>query len=172
MAEVILSFLSLSACREAMAGHMTSALQVSLPANKLQPAMVLGFAYCEVLHMERTEDMLRTSDASAGPVETSLCCSPCQLISPCVASPDSCYRHHKHAERLTNSQLLYVDCLPVYGSGLDHVLSGNEDINVLVLDTEGYSNTGGQQVGSCCCCCCCCCCYSSALGVGCAASSC
>ena len=30
-----------------------------------------------------------------------------------------------------------------YG-GLDHVLSRNEDINILVLDTEVYSNTGGQ----------------------------
>ncbi|MBM9605271.1 pyruvate:ferredoxin (flavodoxin) oxidoreductase [Desulfopila inferna] len=31
-----------------------------------------------------------------------------------------------------------------YG-GLDHVLSLGRDINVLVLDTEMYSNTGGQQ---------------------------
>ena len=30
-----------------------------------------------------------------------------------------------------------------YG-GLDHVLSKNEDINILILDTEVYSNTGGQ----------------------------
>ncbi len=30
-----------------------------------------------------------------------------------------------------------------YG-GLDHVLASNRDVNVLVLDTEVYSNTGGQ----------------------------
>jgi len=30
-----------------------------------------------------------------------------------------------------------------YG-GLDHVLSGTADVNILVLDTEVYSNTGGQ----------------------------
>ena len=30
-----------------------------------------------------------------------------------------------------------------YG-GLDHVLSRNENVNILVLDTEVYSNTGGQ----------------------------
>ncbi len=30
-----------------------------------------------------------------------------------------------------------------YG-GLDHVLNGTENVNVLVLDTEVYSNTGGQ----------------------------
>ena len=29
--------------------------------------------------------------------------------------------------------------------GLDHVLSGNSDVNVLVFDTEVYSNTGGQS---------------------------
>ncbi len=29
-------------------------------------------------------------------------------------------------------------------SGLDHILSKNENINILVLDTEVYSNTGGQ----------------------------
>ena len=31
-----------------------------------------------------------------------------------------------------------------YG-GLDHVLASGEDINVLVFDTEVYSNTGGQS---------------------------
>ena len=29
--------------------------------------------------------------------------------------------------------------------GLDHVISQNENVNILVLDTEVYSNTGGQQ---------------------------
>jgi pyruvate-ferredoxin/flavodoxin oxidoreductase len=29
--------------------------------------------------------------------------------------------------------------------GLDHVLAGRRNVNVLVLDTEVYSNTGGQQ---------------------------
>jgi pyruvate-ferredoxin/flavodoxin oxidoreductase len=29
--------------------------------------------------------------------------------------------------------------------GLDHVLASGADVNVLVLDTEVYSNTGGQQ---------------------------
>ena len=31
-----------------------------------------------------------------------------------------------------------------YG-GVDHVLHSGENVNILVLDTEGYSNTGGQQ---------------------------
>jgi pyruvate-ferredoxin/flavodoxin oxidoreductase len=29
--------------------------------------------------------------------------------------------------------------------GLDHVMAGHRDVNILVLDTEVYSNTGGQQ---------------------------
>ncbi|ERJ13352.1 putative pyruvate-flavodoxin oxidoreductase protein [Haloplasma contractile SSD-17B] len=29
--------------------------------------------------------------------------------------------------------------------GLDHVIANNEDVNILVLDTEVYSNTGGQS---------------------------
>ena len=29
--------------------------------------------------------------------------------------------------------------------GLDHVLASGEDINILVFDTEVYSNTGGQS---------------------------
>ena len=28
--------------------------------------------------------------------------------------------------------------------GLDHVIAQNEDVNILVFDTEVYSNTGGQ----------------------------
>ena len=31
-------------------------------------------------------------------------------------------------------------------AGVDHVLSTGEDVNILVLDTEEYSNTGGQKV--------------------------
>ena len=30
-------------------------------------------------------------------------------------------------------------------SGVDHILHSGENVNILVLDTEGYSNTGGQQ---------------------------
>ena len=30
-----------------------------------------------------------------------------------------------------------------YG-GLDHVMASGEDVNVLIFDTEVYSNTGGQ----------------------------
>ena len=30
-------------------------------------------------------------------------------------------------------------------SGIDHVLASNDNINILVLDSQVYSNTGGQS---------------------------
>ena len=56
---------------------------------------------------------------------------------------------------VTNSDLLTKKSIWAFGGdgwaydigygGLDHVLAQNEDINVLVVDTEVYSNTGGQS---------------------------
>ncbi len=53
-----------------------------------------------------------------------------------------------------NSDLLIKKSIWIFGGdgwaydigygGLDHVLAMNQDVNVLVLDTEVYSNTGGQ----------------------------
>ena len=36
------------------------------------------------------------------------------------------------------------ELVPLSIIGLDHVLASGEDINILVFDTEVYSNTGGQ----------------------------
>ena len=33
----------------------------------------------------------------------------------------------------------------LFRSGLDHVIASGKDVNILVLDTEVYSNTGGQS---------------------------
>ena len=58
-------------------------------------------------------------------------------------------------EVVDNADLLTKQSIWVFGGdgwaydigygGLDHVLAMDEDINVLVLDTEVYSNTGGQS---------------------------
>jgi pyruvate-ferredoxin/flavodoxin oxidoreductase len=58
-------------------------------------------------------------------------------------------------EILDNSEFLVKKSVWILGGdgwaydigfgGLDHVLASNEDINVLVFDTEVYSNTGGQS---------------------------
>ncbi len=64
-------------------------------------------------------------------------------------------KHPIAAEILSLSQYLVKKSVWVFGGdgwaydigygGLDHVLASGEDINVLVLDTEVYSNTGGQS---------------------------
>ena len=46
--------------------------------------------------------------------------------------------------KLTLSTPKRSGVFPAYG-GLDHVLASGKNINVLVLDTEVYSNTGGQS---------------------------
>src|SRR5205809_7294182 len=46
------------------------------------------------------------------------------------------------ATRGTGSALL---CSDIGYGGLDHVLASGRNVNVLVLDTEVYSNTGGQM---------------------------
>ncbi len=39
---------------------------------------------------------------------------------------------------------LYAFTYDIGYGGLDHVIASGEDVNILVLDTEVYSNTGGQ----------------------------
>ena len=55
---------------------------------------------------------------------------------------------------LANKDLLTKKSIWIFGGdgwaydigygGVDHVLAQNQDVNILVLDTEVYSNTGGQ----------------------------
>jgi pyruvate-ferredoxin/flavodoxin oxidoreductase len=63
-------------------------------------------------------------------------------------------KHGVAAEILKLKQYLVKKSIWIFGGdgwaydigygGLDHVLASGEDVNVLVLDTEVYSNTGGQ----------------------------
>ena len=60
----------------------------------------------------------------------------------------------KKAFILANKDLLTKKSIWIFGGdgwaydigygGVDHVLAQNQDVNILVLDTEVYSNTGGQ----------------------------
>ncbi len=60
----------------------------------------------------------------------------------------------KSAEMLKNKQYIAKKSVWIFGGdgwaydigfgGLDHVLASGEDVNVMVFDTEMYSNTGGQ----------------------------
>ncbi len=74
-----------------------------------------------------------------------------QLLSECskLASSDK-----SAAAVVENSDLLIKPSMWIFGGdgwaydigygGLDHVLASGENVNVLVFDTEVYSNTGGQ----------------------------
>lgn len=63
-------------------------------------------------------------------------------------------KNEKAAAVLRNREFLSKKAIWIIGGdgwaydigfgGLDHVLSSGEDVNILVLDTEVYSNTGGQ----------------------------
>ncbi|MCD8371894.1 MAG: pyruvate:ferredoxin (flavodoxin) oxidoreductase [Clostridia bacterium] len=72
---------------------------------------------------------------------------------------EGCHECGCEADALVKEILADKDCLSkksiwIFGGdgwaydigygGLDHVLASGEDVNVLVLDTEVYSNTGGQ----------------------------
>ena len=60
----------------------------------------------------------------------------------------------KSAEILKSKQYIAKKSVWIFGGdgwaydigfgGLDHVLASGEDVNVMVFDTEMYSNTGGQ----------------------------
>ncbi len=73
-----------------------------------------------------------------------------------VLTNGECVKNNELAKEILNSK----DCLVkksiwIFGGdgwaydigygGLDHVLAMGEDVNILVLDTEVYSNTGGQS---------------------------
>ena len=84
------------------------------------------------------EDSTRTrelADAIA-PLATQCSCEPCKEISA--------LSHYlvKRSQWIIGGDGWAYDI--GYG-GLDHVLASGENVNVLVLDTEVYSNTGGQS---------------------------
>ncbi|MBR3503287.1 MAG: pyruvate:ferredoxin (flavodoxin) oxidoreductase [Clostridia bacterium] len=79
-----------------------------------------------------------------------------KLIEACKNETEGCECDACRLARevLANADLLTKKSIWIFGGdgwaydigygGLDHVLAQGEDVNVLVLDTEVYSNTGGQ----------------------------
>ena len=79
-------------------------------------------------------------DLTGTPYEGKTCdCDACKLAREVIAN----------ADLLTKKSIWAFGgdgwAYDIGYSGLDHVLAQNEDINVLVVDTEVYSNTGGQS---------------------------
>ncbi|SHK76998.1 pyruvate-ferredoxin/flavodoxin oxidoreductase [Anaerocolumna jejuensis DSM 15929] len=93
------------------------------------------------------EQYLATKDSSTlnGPASTEL-----------IAALEGCgCDNEDRANILTNKDFLSKKSQWIFGGdgwaydigfgGLDHVIASGEDVNILVFDTEVYSNTGGQS---------------------------
>jgi len=89
---------------------------------------------------------------------------PCDLFNKCLENFDnyqicqevaSVIDYQQHPELADLKDYIVPKSMWIVGGdgfaydigygGLDHVLSTNENINILILDTEVYSNTGGQS---------------------------
>eukprot|EP00485_Elphidium_margaritaceum_P008311 CAMPEP_0202688700 /NCGR_PEP_ID=MMETSP1385-20130828/4170_1 /ASSEMBLY_ACC=CAM_ASM_000861 /TAXON_ID=933848 /ORGANISM="Elphidium margaritaceum" /LENGTH=1808 /DNA_ID=CAMNT_0049343729 /DNA_START=509 /DNA_END=5935 /DNA_ORIENTATION=- len=72
-----------------------------------------------------------------------------QIVSECQADHPLIYACFKQRDmfRSQSQWLIGGDgwAYDIGSGGLDHILSKGENINVLILDTEIYSNTGGQS---------------------------
>jgi len=77
-------------------------------------------------------------------------------VHPPEMTADEVAVHHQRVEQLLSVADVFVKkCVWIVGGdgwaydigygGLDHVLASGRNVNVLVLDTEVYSNTGGQM---------------------------
>ena len=75
------------------------------------------------------------------------------LYTPMVAAMekcgcDTCKEILKHKDHIVKRSQWIVGgdgaSYDIGYGGLDHVIASGEDVNILVLDTEVYSNTGGQ----------------------------
>ncbi len=85
--------------------------------------------------------------ASAALVEAlSACCENCSCGEEAIALTKELLNNKDHLVK--KSQWIIGGDGWAYDigyGGLDHVLASGDDVNVLVLDTEVYSNTGGQS---------------------------
>ena len=111
-------------------------------ANIMSNALNNGISDAE---KEAFEEWLANKDNGEGSVEAS------KKVVAAIENSNSSY-----AEEISSlKQYLVKKSVWVFGGdgwaydigfgGLDHVMASGEDVNVLVLDTEVYSNTGGQS---------------------------
>ncbi|MDL2248655.1 pyruvate:ferredoxin (flavodoxin) oxidoreductase [Tyzzerella sp. OttesenSCG-928-J15] len=89
-----------------------------------------------LLNYDESEGTRHYADAVVEAVKNAL---PCELTAYILENSDHLIKH---------SMWMYGGDGWAYDigyGGLDHVLSTGEDVNILVVDTEVYSNTGGQS---------------------------
>ena len=92
----------------------------------------------EIFGDKQAEMLQQAKDAKAAGRKICIC-HGCELESELLANKDFLAKR---------SQWIFGGDGWAYDigfGGLDHVLASGEDVNVLVLDTEVYSNTGGQS---------------------------
>jgi pyruvate-ferredoxin/flavodoxin oxidoreductase len=94
-------------------------------------------AYHESLGAEGADAVSRLKAAKAAGEERCLC-EACELCREILADKD--FLMKKSIWALGGDGWAY----DIGYGGLDHVLASGENVNVLVFDTEVYSNTGGQ----------------------------
>lgn len=125
----------------------------------------LGFRLAVTVHENRARSLLRSLSASVGETlvrellespqgdEAAIAAQRCRvqaLRAKLRESPDAGARElGALADHLVRRSIWLVGgdgwAYDIGFGGLDHVLSLGRKVNILVLDTEVYSNTGGQQ---------------------------
>jgi len=117
--------------RQTLAGQIAQALQQNIGEN-LKAAMEDWLA-----HLDKGEGTRKRADRLSAALETEK--GDNVLLNEIYAQDDFFV---KRSQWIFGGDGWAYDI--GYG-GLDHVLASGEDVNVLVFDTEVYSNTGGQS---------------------------
>jgi pyruvate-ferredoxin/flavodoxin oxidoreductase len=104
-------------------------------ASRLDPALAAG-----LLHAEQSDD--------AGIAAQRARVAELRAALAAIAAPEA-RRLELLADALVRKSVWLVGgdgwAYDIGFGGLDHVMASGQDVNILVLDTEVYSNTGGQQ---------------------------
>lgn len=107
------------------------------------------------LHEHMAEFEANVQEAGKAWIEAMHDAAASETASAALVAALETSKHPVSKEILDLKQYLIKKSMWIFGGdgwaydigfgGLDHVLASGEDVNVLVLDTEVYSNTGGQS---------------------------
>jgi len=107
--------------------------------KELSPQLGIGYVQEILLAPQLTESELRAQRARVAELEQKLRAMDSETARDLLSVSDHLVRR---SVWLVGGDGWAYD---IGSSGLDHVLSMGRDVNILVLDTEVYSNTGGQM---------------------------
>jgi len=107
--------------------------------KELVPQLGEGYIQEILLSPQQTESELRAQRARVADLENKLLAMDSEAARHLLSVSDQLVRR---SVWLVGGDGWAYD---IGSAGLDHVLSMGRDINILVLDTEVYSNTGGQM---------------------------